>query len=181
MKNFYNLFLKVFVVLLTLGLLFITNVSARESWAPLGGTSKVTQNETFQQFIFSKNISDQFNSKSTYEHETQVYNKNFANYNGYWKSNLPRAYYDTPAFDNKSLKNFTIGSSQASSIKGRNWYYTYMRLKAGTDNKATVRIKGQKGHRWINWIHSTWNIFADATTSSMLTFSAPQYGICWGY
>jgi len=117
-------------------------------------------------------------ASSTYEHETQVYNKNFADYNGYWSSNLPRAYYDTPFCD--SIDNFTIGSAQASSIRVNSQYYTYMALRAGSASNATVRTKGQKGHRWPSWCYSTWCIFADATTSSMATFTAPG-GMSWWY
>ncbi len=153
-----------------------TKSLSHESWAPYGGTSKVNQRYTLQTFYFN-NTSD-FGSTSTYEHETQVYNKSFADYNGYWSSNLPRAYKDTPFLD--SIDNFTVGSAKASSIRTNYRYYTYMTLRAGSASSATVRIKGQKGHRWPSWCYSTWCIFPDATTGSMATFTAPA-GISWQY
>lgn len=42
-------------------------------------------------------------------------------------------------------------------------------------NKATVRIKGQRGHAVIPGCTSTWCIFADATTETMCLLNAPQY------
>lgn len=147
-----------------------------ESWAPYGGESSVNQQETYQTFYF--NNVKKFGKNSTYEHETQVYDKNFADYDGYWSSNLPSAYYDTPFLD--SIDNFTIGSTQASSIRTNTRYYTYMRLRAGSSSTAPVRIKGQKGHRFPSWCHSTWCIFADETTSSMAKFNAPG-GMSWIY
>jgi len=149
-----------------------------ESWAPYYGTSKVTQGQTFQTFYF--NDVSAFDSVSTYEHETQVYDKNFADYDNYWSSNLPSAYYDTPFSD--SIDNFTVGSAQASSLSTYTQYYTYMSLRAGSSSSATVRIKGQKGHRYPSWCYSTWCIFADATTSSLITFTAPVYtNLEWTY
>lgn len=149
---------------------------SHESWAPYKGTSDVTQRYTYQTFYF--NNTNDFGSTSTYEHETQVYNKNFADYNNYWSSNLPRAYLDTPFLD--SIDNFTVGSAQASLIQTNYSYYAYMALRPGSASSATVRIKGQKGHRWPSWCYSTWCISADATTSSMVTFMAPS-GMSWQY
>lgn len=131
-----------------------------ESWAPFGGTSNVTKSQTYQTFYFN-NVSE-FGSTATYEHETQVYNKNFADYDGYWSSNLPRAYYDTPALD--TMDNFTVGSAEASSIQTYTRYYTYMGLRSGSASNATVKIRGQKGHRIFDWCYSTWCIKAEATT-----------------
>ena len=154
----------------------IVKSASHESWAPYAGVSGVNQMRTFQTFYFD-NTND-FGSTSTYEHETQVYNKNFADYDGYWSSNLPRAYRDTQFLD--TIDNFTVGSAQASSIQTNSQYFTYIGLHAGSASSATVRIKGQKGHRWPSWCYSTWCIFADATTSSMSTFMAPG-GMSWWY
>lgn len=55
-----------------------------------------------------------------------------------------------------------------------------MSLRAGSASTATVRIKGQKGHRYPSWCYSTWCVFADATTGSMATFTAPA-GMSWQY
>lgn len=145
--------------------------SYHESWAPFGGTSNVTRWQTYQTFYF--NNTGEFGSISTYEHETQIYNGSFADYDGYWSSNLPRAYKDTQFGD--SIDNFTIGSSQASDIKTYTRYYTYIGLKPGSALSANVKIKGQKGHRWPSWCYSTWCIFADpgATTSALTDYNAP--------
>lgn len=149
-----------------------------ESWAPYTGTSDVSQWQTYQTFYF--NNTSEFGSISTYEHETQVYNNNFADYAGYWSSNLPRAYKDTAFRD--SLDNFTVGSAQASSIQTYTRYYTYMGLRPGSASSANVKIKGQKGHRSPSWCYSTWCIFPDpgATTSAMADYNAPA-GMCWVY
>ena len=147
-----------------------------ELWAPYGGSSDVKQTYTYQTFYFN-NVSS-YGSANTYEHETQVYNKNFADYAGYWSSNMPSAYYDTPFLD--SIDNFTIGTFTGASLKVYTQYYTYMSLKAGSGSTATVRIKGQKGHRYPSWCYSTWCVFADATTGSMATFTAPS-GMSWQY
>ncbi len=146
-----------------------------ELWAPYGGTTNVRTTYTLQTFYFN-NVSS-FGSNSTYEHETQVYNVNFANYAGYWSSNMPSAYYDTPFAD--TIDNFTVGTSTASSLQTYTQYYTYMTLSAGSGS-ATVRIKGQKGHRTPSWCYSTWCIFADATTGTMALHTAPS-GMSWQY
>lgn len=153
--------------------------SSHEYWAPYGGTSTVTQSMIYQTFYFNNPSPSE--SNSTYEHETQIYDSNFADYNDYWCSNLPNAYYDTPFLDDKDIDNFTIGSAQASSIEINKMYFTYMSLKGGPSSSATVRIKGQKGYRFPSWCYSTWCIYREATTDSMITFTAPIEGICWVY
>ena len=143
-----------------------------ERWAPYYGTAQVNQSYTFQTFYFN-NVSD-FGSNSTYEHETQVSDKRFADYANYWSSNLPYAYKDTPFLD--SIDNFTVGSSRAVYLRTYVYYYTYMALRPGTVYTSTVRIKGQKGYRSPSWCTSTWCIWPDATTSTaMTTFTAPIY------
>ena len=149
-----------------------------EPWAPSSGESDVNQNYSDQTFYFN-DVSD-YGSSSTYEHETQVYDSDYANYDNYWSSNLPSAYYDTTFSDDSDLDNFTVGTSQASSLQTNTEYYTYMSLTAGSSSSATVRIKGQKGHRTPSYCHSTWCIFADATTGSMAMFTAPG-GMSWQY
>lgn len=147
-----------------------------ESWAPYGGGSDVNQSYTYQTLYFN-NISA-YGSADTYEHETQVYDKNFANYAGYWSSNMPNAYYDTPFLD--IIDNFTVGTFTGASLQTYVQYYTYMSLSAGSASTATVRIKGQKGHRSPSWCYSTWCVYPDATTLSMATFTAPA-GMSWQY
>ncbi|MFW0871271.1 MAG: hypothetical protein ACKKL4_02350 [Patescibacteria group bacterium] len=151
-------------------------VYAGESWAPYGGGSDVQYTYTYQTFYFDY-IGD-YDSDDTYEHETQVYDNDFADYDNYWSSNMPNAYKDTQFLDD--IDNFTVGTFTASSLSTYYQYYTYMALEHETANSATVRIKGQKGHRYPSWCYSTWCVFADATTGSMAVFTAPA-GMSWQY
>jgi len=155
----------------------VANASlSHESWAPYGGGSSVNQLYTYQTLYFN-NISA-YGSADTYEHETQVYNVNYADYAGYWSSNMPNAYKDTQFLDN--IDNFTVGTFTGASLQTYTQYYTYMSLSAGSASSATVRIKGQKGHRSPSWCYSTWCVYPDATTQSMATFTAPG-GMSWQY
>jgi len=141
-------------------------------WAPRSGSSKTTQYMAYNSFSFPNASGfDSFGGIMTYEHETQVYNKNFADYDNYWSSNLPSAYYDTPFLD--TLDNFTVGSSQASSILDNTQYWTYMSLTPGSSSTAGVIIKGQLGHRYPSWCYSTWCIYADMTTGWLTDYTAP--------
>lgn len=162
-------------------------VFAGEPWAPASGYSSVNQTKTYNEFVFAS-LNGQYGDDDTYEHETQIYNNAFADYDGYWRSNLPAKYYDTPFSDD--IDNFTIGSASAADMQDGVRYVTYMRLTKennsdcqgccsqhggvvcsngitqcadGTSisstcaakgcnqclNKATVRIKGQRGHSVI--------------------------------
>ena len=147
-----------------------------ESWAPCSGTSEVTQAHTYQTFYFDK--TSDYDGDDTYEHETQVYNNDFSDYAGSWSSNMPSAYYDTPFSD--KIDNFTIGTFDAALLKINTQYYTFMSLSAGSASNAVVRIKGQKGHRFPSSCYSTWCVFPDATTSSMIAFTAPN-AVGWMY
>jgi len=147
-----------------------------EDWAPYGGGSDVNQSYTYQTFYF--NDTSDFGSTNTYEHETQVYDNDFADYDDYWSSNMPDAYYDTAFLDD--IDNFTIGSLIGDDLETNTEYYTYMELEGETAPTATVRIKGQLGHRYPSWCYSTWCVYADATTSSMAMFTAPS-GMSWQY
>jgi hypothetical protein len=151
--------------------------TSHESWAPYSGDSDVTKTSTYSFFYFNSLAG--FTSDGTYEQETQVYNVDFADYDGYWSSNLPSAYYDTPFAD--TIDNFTVGSAEATSIVLYTQYYTHMALRGGPAATATVRIKGQRGTRDPDWCYSTWCIFAAQTTSSMAVFTAPSNIIYWTY
>jgi len=122
------------VALVILISLLCSSAYGGEIWAPYKGYSSVNQDKTYNNFYF-QNIEGVFSDIETYEHETQVYNTEFADYDGYWSSNLPRAYYDTP-FDDE-IDNFTIGSAQASDIVSNKRYYTYMALRKGNDSDCT--------------------------------------------
>lgn len=101
---------------------------AGELWAPSSGYSSVNQQKAYNNFYFT-GVEGDYTDVETYEHETQVYNILFADFNSYWSSNLPSAYYDTPFLDD--IDNFTIGSAQASDLVSGRQYYTYMSLKKG--------------------------------------------------
>ncbi|MFH1598044.1 MAG: hypothetical protein ABIB97_03150 [Patescibacteria group bacterium] len=148
-----------------------------ERWAPYGGQSLIIQAYTYQKFIFN-NTSD-FTSLRTYEHETQVYDRNFADYTGYWATNMPYGYKDTSFCDN--IDNFTVGCSRAELLTTYRWYWTYMSLRRQSSGSALCRIKGQIGHRIFGWCYSTWCIVADATSGTMAYLLLPNYGCCWQY
>lgn len=152
-----------------------------ETWAPYGGNSTVNRSSSYQTFNFN-NVSA-FTSNTTYEHETQIYNRSFANYGGYWYSNLPTPYLDTNFLDTcgtYSCDNFTIGTPRANWITRNTQYYANMLLTPQSATSALVRIKGQKGHRTPSNCYTTWCVFADATTGSMATYTAPS-GMSWQY
>lgn len=150
-----------------------------ERWAPYGGASVVLSSYTYQEFLFN-NLAD-YTSTRTYEHETQVYNKSFADYGGYWSSNLPNAYKDTPFGD--SIDNFTVGCSRGDNLRTGVRYYTYMALRAGSASSSICRIRGQIGHRDPGWCSWTWCIWADATTypGQLAYLIVPNYGFSWVY
>jgi hypothetical protein len=150
--------------------LFVPASYYHESWAPYRGTSKVTQGQSFQTFYFNKVSA--FGSTSTYEHETQVYDKAFADYDRYWSSNLPNAYFDTPFLD--KIDNFTVGTSRASKLENSKQYYTHVALRKGSVSSAKVIIKGQLGRRDPTWCDSPWCVWPSATTGSLVTFTAPR-------
>lgn len=104
---------------------------AGESWAPSSGYSSVSQQKAYNNFHFT-GVEGNYMDVETYEHETQVYNVHFADFNGYWSSHLPSAYYDTPFLDD--IDNFTIGSAKASDVVSNRQYYTYMALKKGNSS-----------------------------------------------
>ncbi len=109
----------------------------------------------------------------TYEHETQVYDKNFADYDGYWNSNMPIKYRDTTIFDG-DIDNFTVGTSQASSLAANYQYWTYMSLRPQTSSTAGVIIKGQLGYREPSWCYLPLTcIWPTMTTGWLTDYTAP--------
>lgn len=108
-----------------------STVFAGEPWAPVSGYSSVNQSKTYNRFKFAS-LNGQYGDDDTYEHETQVYNNVFADYDGYWSSSLPAKYYDTPFSDD--IDNFTIGSARAADLQGGKYYYTYMALRKGNNS-----------------------------------------------
>ncbi|MFH1046907.1 MAG: hypothetical protein V1738_01270 [Patescibacteria group bacterium] len=147
-----------------------------ESWAPSRGSSDITRGWTYQTFSFN-NIAA-FDSAKTYEHETQIYDTGFANYSGYWSSSLPSAYIDTRFLDSVTspgVENFTVGTSRASLLRANTLYYTYIGLRTDIASHASadIRIKGQLGNRRPATCYSTWCIFAQATSGTIVRYFAP--------
>lgn len=151
-----------------------------ERWAPCGGYSEVPRDYTWQRFVFN-NVQDFAGSNRTYEHETQIYDRNYANFGGYWATNLPNPYKDTGFGD--GIDNFTIGTYRADHLRTQVWYWTYMSLTPQSSPTALCKIRGQIGHRFPSWCYSTWCVWADATTfpGHLAYLALPNYGVCWQY
>jgi hypothetical protein len=156
-------------------------------WAPTSGTSKVTQNSTYQTFTFTNYGA--FGATWSYQHETQIYNTDFATDAGYWSSNLPNAYHDYDFTDKKGVDGIspvfiaTVGTATASGLKIHTVYYTYIGLEPGTIDRTEVKIRGQRGHRSPSFCYSSWCVYADQTTfpGSLTTFTAPWTTVFWTF
>lgn len=156
----------------------VTKSYNHETWSPYRGTVKVTLGLIYHTFKFNMNT---FGSNETYEHETQIYTAGFLSYDGYWSSNMPNAYYDTPAFDwytSPGIDVPTIGTFNADELKTYYQYYTYMSMRNSPNiPMAQIRVKGQKGEKWCD---STWCVNSKATTGSLAWFVAPiYYNLSW--
>jgi hypothetical protein len=157
----------------------------KPSWAPFKGSSKVTKRMIFQIFYFD-DVSA-FDSLSSYEHETQVYEKKFASYDNFYDTNLPGDHYkDTTALDFITNRDcgctiFGVGTLSASKIKTNTLYWSNMSLKPGTKDSAKVIVKGQIGRMdavRTGW-RSQWNVRGIAT-EKLFTLTAPaQTQIKW--
>lgn len=111
---------------------WVTPLFAGEPWAPISGYSSVNQTRAYNKFVFGPLIGGQYADNETYEHETQVYNNHFADYDGYSRSNMPEWYYDTPFLD--GIDNFTVGSAKATDLKVGVTYWTTMALRKGNNS-----------------------------------------------
>jgi len=125
-------------IFLLLTLLSSFSVFAGEPWAPSSGYSSVNQTKAYNRFLFTS-VTGQYSSDTTfvqsYEHDTQVYNPDFADFDGYWSSTLPNKYLDTQFQDSLSgIDTYTIGSYYAHDLQDNKNYYTYMALRKGNDS-----------------------------------------------
>jgi hypothetical protein len=156
---------------------------SHESWAPYYGTAKVTQGFAFNTFYF--NDVSYYDSNEAYEHETQVYDIDFADYDNYYDSNMPNHYIDSQASEpDPSIDNFAVGSTQPTAFETYKQYYTYISLRAGSSSSAFVRIKGQVGWKISPWCHGfSWCVLvAVGTTDTLTSFTAPiYYNQGWNY
>lgn len=149
------------------------------TWTPHKGSSEITREYTFQQMIWD-NVSG-FNSGSTYEHETIIYNATFSDASSYWSSNLPLQYKDTRFSDSPFIDNFAIGSSSAVNIFRGTWYYTYYDLHPTifSTTGSSILINGQLGHRSPSWCYqNTWCVYGDETWG-LERLTAPHWGLPW--
>ncbi len=126
---------------LALSIVFIASqVFAGELWAPIEGYSSITQKGAYNRFRFTSLVVGQYKENETYEHETQVYNKNFADYAGRWRSDMPAKYYDTQIFDfppfAADIDNFTVGSEKAMDLRDGKNYFTFILLKKGNGSNC---------------------------------------------
>lgn len=121
-----------------------------QMWAPYGGTSEVNKSYSYQRFIFN-NVSQFWPGDATYEHETHIWDKNYANQTGYWSSSMPNAYLDCGNFD--SVDNFAVGTFTANQLRPYSWYFAYIGLSGQSSPISTVTIFGQRGRRqyWSCW------------------------------
>lgn len=132
------------------------------SWEPAYWTSKVDQNGTTQTFYFD-DVS-YFWKTSTYEHETHIYNRNYATYWWEWKSNLPSAYLDNNWFDWDTFLP-TIWTSKAIDLEKNKEYSTYIKFNKWTDKNARIMVKWQIWNRIPGFCHSpNFCIWAEATS-----------------
>lgn len=174
-KFLVQLFLFCIVILVV-----VSYAVARDyNWAPYKGTSKVDQNSAYQSFYFDTTAINSFKSYGgwvAYEHETQVYYANYADYGGYWGTNMPYGYIDSQALEpNPQIDNFTIGTTRPENMKADTKYWAQMSLKAGSSSSATVRVKGQLGYAPFAWCDSwAWCVLYPLhTTNSLITLTAP--------
>jgi hypothetical protein len=165
---------------------FILNAAfaKKPSWAPFKGSTKITQRMAFEIFYFD-DVSA-FDSLSSYEHETQVYEKKFATYDNYYETNLPDSYKDTTVLDSITNRDcgceiFGVGTVSASKMKTNTLYWSNMSLKPGKKDSAKVIVKGQIGRLDAvrqGW-RSQWNVRGIAT-EKLFTLDAPaQTQIKW--
>ena len=158
----------------------ILQSTSHESWAPYTGGITISGSYIYNTFTFN-NVSD-YGLMSAYEHETLVYNRAWADYKGYWSSNLPKAYLDTQAFDRGNIDVFAVGAALGENLRANKQYYTYIRLKQNQSaNPNLIQVKGQLSYRIYPTCYSTWCIFGKAHTGAMTQFSYVPTCRGWRY
>jgi len=126
---------------------------ACHTWAPIHGDYEINKHITYNTFEWGDQINFyQYTQNPTYEHETLVMNKDFADElsifsKDLWNSNLPCAYRDVlNQFD--PVDNFAVGSTCAGNIAPTVPYYVYINLRpvAGGPETSGAYISGQLGY-----------------------------------
>jgi hypothetical protein len=145
-----------------------------QMWAPYGGTSEVSKYRSYQRFIFN-DVSKFGSSMASYEHETHIFDKNYANQTGYWSSSMPNAYLDCG--NNDSVDNFAVGTFTANKLRTYTWYDAYIGLTGQSAPSSTVTIWAQRGTRW-GW--SCWYVKSDEHAGPLITQGTGS-GISWQF
>lgn len=149
-----------------------------QMWAPYGGTSDVNKSRSYQTFIFN-DLSKLGSFFATYEHETHLWDKSFANQTGYWSSNMPAAYLDCGNGSDASVDNFAVGTFAANKLRTYTWYWTYIGL-TGVGQSAgasTVTIWAQRGYLYGG---SCWNVITQEHAGPLAKHGAPG-GMSWQF
>lgn len=146
-----------------------------QMWAPYGGSSEVNKSYTYQRFVFNS-VSAFWPSDATYEHETHIWDKSYANKTGYWVTNLPYAYLDC-GNQTDSVDNFAVGSYLANQIRPYVWYYTYIGLTGQSSSSSTVTVFAQRGQRY-GW--NCWLVWSRESAGPLIRHVAPS-GISWQF
>lgn len=143
---------------------------AKKAWAPTAGQAEVTRYSTTATFYFSK-LTD-YDAKTTFAAETLISDSKFANWGGYWATNLPYAFVDAPLSDGPAGDSFKIGTAKGTAMRKNTSYFTYMSLYPQTAATATVTVRALKGDRKPQNCFLVWCVKHNAK-AQLTTFPAP--------
>ncbi len=111
-----------------------------------------------------------------YEHEFRVGDEGFAQYDGYWGSNLPQAYLDLEDNQGQGWDEFVVGSDDAESIQVNTTYWIYIDLR-DQDPSVTSAPFILEAERCRDWPGTEYNEPLEYYT--IVSSDAPDEGI-WG-
>jgi|GEM_PF-6282410 len=102
--------------------------AALPAYVPDRGVYDIGKSWAFSAFIWNEPGFTAWYPEA-YEHEFRVNNEGFAQYDGYWSSNLPQAYLDLEDNQGQGHDEFVIGSDDAEGIRTNTEYSMYIDLK----------------------------------------------------
>jgi hypothetical protein len=102
--------------------------AALPAYVPDRGVYDIRKSWAFSAFIWNESGFTAWYPEA-YEHEFRVNNEGFAQYDGYWSSNLPQAYLDLEDNQGQGHDEFVIGSDDAEGIRTNTEYSMYIDLK----------------------------------------------------